>query len=304
MLDKTQPRSRRSYWPVSRLVSNFRTDQHETRSSSVSTKLRASRIVQALFFVAASSCVAACAGTSKSNVSEQPWVSLFNGEDLTGWQVKFAGHPLGVNYKNTFRVENGYLSVNYDEYETFEGEFGHLFTEQTYSHYLLRLEYRMLGEQTPGGPVWALRNNGIMLHSQSPASMELEQLFPRSIEVQLLNGTEKEDRFNGNVCTPGTHIVIQGELQTQHCIDSRSRTNFGNAWVSVEIEVRGDEYILQKINGVPTMQYSHPQIDLNDPGFPTIGLIDRAVIEQGHIAIQAESHPTQFRKIEILILDQ
>jgi hypothetical protein len=36
------------------------------------------------------------------------WKSLFNGKDLKGWEVKIAGYPLGENFGNTFRVENGY----------------------------------------------------------------------------------------------------------------------------------------------------------------------------------------------------
>ena len=55
------------------------------------------------------------------------WIQLFNGKDLSGWTPKLSGYALGENYKNTFRVEDGLLKVSYDEYEDFDGEFGHLF---------------------------------------------------------------------------------------------------------------------------------------------------------------------------------
>ena len=66
-----------------------------------------------------------------------------------GWVPKFAGYEAGVNLKNTFRVEDGILKVSYNEYEKFAGEFGHLFYKEPFGRYVLRVEYRFKGEQTP-----------------------------------------------------------------------------------------------------------------------------------------------------------
>ena len=63
----------------------------------------------------------------KDKSENDGWISLFNGHDLSGWQVKIAGHELGDNYKDTFRVEDGLLKVVYDQYEKFDNRFGHLF---------------------------------------------------------------------------------------------------------------------------------------------------------------------------------
>lgn len=123
-------------------------------------------------------------GKSKS----EEWIQLFNGENLDGWLVKIRGYDLGDNYGNTFRVEDGLLKVRYDQYEEFNNRFGHLFYEKNFSHYLLRVEYRFVGEQCPGAPNWAFRNSGVMIHGQSAESMEKDQDFPVSIEVQLLGG--------------------------------------------------------------------------------------------------------------------
>ena len=71
--------------------------------------------------------------------NHQSWVSLFNGKNLEGWNVKITGHELNDNYANTFRVENGILKISYDQYEQFEGKFGHIFYKDKYSHYILRL---------------------------------------------------------------------------------------------------------------------------------------------------------------------
>jgi len=58
--------------------------------------------------------LASCASSTNKN-SKEEWVSLFNGKDLEGWNMKIKGSPLGTNYKNTFRVEDGLLKVSYDQ---------------------------------------------------------------------------------------------------------------------------------------------------------------------------------------------
>ncbi len=239
-----------------------------------------------------------------ANAQEQKWISLFNGENLDGWTIKISGQKVGVNYKNTFRAKDGILSVNYDQYQTFNNDFGHIFYNQKFSNYILKLDYRMRGEQTPGGPSWGIRNNGIMIHSQSPQSMGLNQFFPRSIEVQLLNGAQNEETPNGNVCTPGTHIVMDGNLIKKHCINSNSVTNRGEQWVSVEVEVRGHKLIRHKINGVLVMEYTNPQIDAHDEETPVNDLPDLSPLSDGYIALQSESHAFDFRNIMLLDLDQ
>ncbi|NBC64544.1 MAG: DUF1080 domain-containing protein, partial [Bacteroidetes bacterium] len=179
-----------------------------------------------------------CSNQSKNSTasSEEEWIELLNGENLDGWTVKLTHHELGENYANTFRVENGNLINRYDGYENFGTQFGHIYYEKPFSYYRLIAEYRFTGEQVEGGPGWAFMNNGIMFHSQPPDSVTLDQEFPNSIEFQLL-GVENDstERTNGNVCTPGTNIVMNGELITQHCTSSSGPTNLGSEWVSAEL---------------------------------------------------------------------
>src|SRR5436190_9692632 len=105
----------------------------------------------------------------KNDPNKEEWIQLFNGKNLDGWTPKFSKHDLGENFNDTFRVENGLLEVRYDKWTTkFDGEFGHLFYKEPFSYYRLVAEYRFVGEQVPGGPGWAIRNNGLMLASPSP----------------------------------------------------------------------------------------------------------------------------------------
>lgn len=225
--------------------------------------------------------------------------SLFDGKTLEGWTPKIAGFPLGENYKNTFRVENGAIKVSYDGYENFDNRFGHLFYKTPFSYYILKLEYRFTGKQVPGGPGWAVRNSGVMLHCQPPQTMGKDQSFPVSIEIQFLGGDGKEERATGNVCTPGTHVVMNGALVTQHCINSTSRTYHGDQWVQVEVEVHGGKNTICKINGATVIEFEQPQLDPNDPDANPLIKNGEKLLTGGYIALQSESHPVEFRNITI-----
>jgi hypothetical protein len=245
------------------------------------------------------------ASTAWGQIQADPkdWIQLFNGKNLDGWTPKIAGHALGDNFADTFRVENGVLKVSYDRYKEFDRKFGHLFYRDKFSHYIIAVEYRFVGEQAPGGPNWAVRNSGIMLHCQPPETMMRDQDFPISIEVQLLGGTGSGERPTANLCTPGTHVVMDGKLVEQHCIQSRSKTYHGDQWVRVEVKVLGSDRIEHIVEGQTVLAYEKPQIGggaVNnfDPAVKRDGML----LEEGYISLQSESHPIEFRKVELLNL--
>jgi hypothetical protein len=225
---------------------------------------------------------------------KEEWMSLFNGENLDGWDIKIAGYELNENFGNTFRVEDGNLVVSYDEYEELNNRFGHIFYHQPFSHFKLRLEYRFFGEQIPGGAGWAYRNNGIMFHSQSAESMEIDQDFPVSVEAQFLGGSGEDERPTGAVCTPGTTIEIDGERKYSHCSPTfKNKTFHGDDWVRFELVVYGDSLVHHIVEGDTVLTYGN--LRLEETGLS---------LGKGYIALQAESHPTAFRNIEILIMDE
>lgn len=258
-------------------------------------------IAASLALLTAAGCGSAAQPTNDAD--EQEWIQLFNGTDLNDWDIKFTGHDLNVNLHNTFRVEDGLLKVRYGEWDGFNDEFGHIFYNTPFSHYIVAAEYRFVGEQVADGPDWARRNNGIMVQAQSAASMWRDQDFPISIEIQLLGGLGEGPRATANLCTPGTHVVIDGELHTDHCLDSESATFAGDQWVRVEAMVLGDSVIKHIVNGDTVMTYNQPQI-----GGGVVNNYDPAVFEEGkllsdgYIALQAESAPADFRKVEVLNL--
>lgn len=240
------------------------------------------------------------AALAAQDVPPPPWRALFNGEDLEGWTPKVRGFAAGEDPLRTFRVEDGLLTVGYDRYEAFEERFGHLFFETPFADYDLRLEYRFVGAQMGDGPAWARRNSGIMVHSQSPESMGLDQDFPISIEVQLLGGEGGETRPTANLCTPGTHVRMGSERVEQHCVESTSPTFDGSQWVEVEIVVRGGRSIAHVVRGDTVLAYSEPEIGGGVvSGFDPAAKVDGRALTSGWIALQSESHPVQFRHVWI-----
>lgn len=237
--------------------------------------------------------------------TSEKWVSLFNGKNLDGWHVKITGHELDDNYNNTFRVEDGVMKVSYDQYDQFNNAFGHIFYKTPFSNYKFRLQYRFVGEQAKGGEAWGYKNSGIMLHCQSPESMLVNQNFPVSLEFQLLGGLkEGEPRPTGNLCTPGTNVVMNNELITEHCITSVAETYYDDQWITAEVVVSNDT-ITHYINGKPVITYTHPTYggEFLDGASEAIQAKDGQPLTSGYISLQSESHPIEFKNIEIQELD-
>jgi hypothetical protein len=290
---------------------------------------RAARIARCTATALVAAALGACAGASagrggglagsgqfiasgpRASIASAPksdWIQIFNGRDLSDWDIKFAHHPLGENFNNTFRVENGMLEVRYDKWDGFNGEFGHIFYKKPFSYYLVAAEYRFVGGQVKGaGPSlsWALRNNGIMIDGQSAESMGLDQDFPISLEVQLLGGLSNgKARSTANLCTPGTNVHFGDSLVTQHCINSTSKTYDGDQWVRVEALALGDSVIKHIANGDTVLVYRKPEMgggaaNNTKPGV----LVPGKGITGGTISLQAETAEIDFRKVEVLNLE-
>lgn len=235
---------------------------------------------------------------------KEDWIALFNGKDINDWFVKIQHHETGDNYGNTFRVEDNILKVRYDQYDKFNERFGHLYYKNPFSYYHLVIEYRFTGEWRKDAPAYTILNSGVMFHSQDPRTMPKEQDWPISVEMQFLGGLgDGKPRPTGNMCSPGTHIVYNGKLDTRHCIDSRSKTYEGDQWIRAELIVLGDSLVTHIINGDTVLQYSQPQI--GGPvvkGFDSLQKADGKLLNKGFIALQSEGQPIDFRKVELLNL--
>ena len=229
------------------------------------------------------------------------WISLFDGRTLDGWTPKITGEPLGRDPLATFRVKDGAIAVSYDRYDAFRGRFGHLAYRTPFSAYRLRFEYRFTGTWLPDVEPWQQSNSGIMLHGQRPETMARDQKFPVSIEVQLLGAERAERAPTANLCTPGTHVVMNGKLETTHCINSAGPVLPNGQWIEAEIEVDAEGNFTHFVEGRPVMRYSGAQYDPEDPDArPLLAAAGGALpVRGGTLYLQSEGHPVEFRRIAI-----
>jgi hypothetical protein len=233
------------------------------------------------------------------------WVRIFDGRTLNGWTPKITGYALGEDPLHMFIVRDGAIRVSYAHYPKFEGAFGHLFWKTPLGAYRIRFEYRLFGDPLPGGKVWQVSNSGIMIHAQAPRTMRRDQDFPVSLEVQLLGTPRPTAEPTGNLCTPGTTVMIDGKRDLRHCILSAAPMIPNGAWVRVEVEVLPNGQITHFINGKPVMRYSGAELDPTDKDAqPLIAAAGGALtLRRGYLALQSEGHPIEFRNIELLRLD-
>jgi hypothetical protein len=246
-----------------------------------------------------------CDSTKQNGSTPPQAIQLFNGKNLDGWIPKIRYSETGENFGNTFRVEDGLLKVRYDQYDKFNTRYGHLAYHKPFGYYLLRVQYRFVGEQANEGEGWAWRNSGAMLHGQDPHTMLKDQDFPISIEGQFLGGDGGAERTTSNLCTPGTNVVIDNELFTPHCKSSTSKTYHGDQWVTADFLVLGDSVIRHIMEGEVVLEYNKPQFGGgNVTNFDPKIKKDGELISSGFIYLQSESHPIDFKKVELYDLEQ
>lgn len=227
---------------------------------------------------------------------------IFNGKNLDGWTPKIAKHPLGDNFANTFQVKDGKITVSYEGYNgKFDEQYGHLFYKTLLKRFILRVDYRFVGSQCPGGAGWAYKNSGIMYLGQSASSMGLNQSFPVSSEFQFLGADTGQSRGTGNVCSPGTHLVKDGKTIKPHVIEVNGPSIEGNAWVTAELEVNGKD-IIHRINGKEVYRFQHLVFDPKDVDAKRILPSNSLEITSGTISLQSESHSIEFRNVMLKVL--
>lgn len=248
--------------------------------------------------------LAACSSMPQGG---EHWRSLFDGKTLAGWTPKIRGFPLGENYRDTFRVKDGAIVVSYDKYDQFGERFGHLFYQSPFKAYRLRFEYRFSTTHPADTPAWAIANSGVMIYGQDPKTMAVDDSFPVSVEAQILGPAPGQERFNGNMCSPGTNVVMNGKLETTHCINSKYPADPNGQWIRFEVEVSREGVVTQKVNGKTAIVYSDVQLDPDGKMANSKPLIAAAggklKLDGGTISLQSEGNPIEFRKIEILELN-
>jgi len=256
-------------------------------------RLKLKALIISLFLVCVATDIQAIADLTQ--VPESEWIQLFNGVDIDDWVPSVSGYETGQDPYNYFYVQDSILWVDYTEYPGGTGMMGTLGNmSREFSYFLVRAVYQFWSEQAAGGPDWAKQNNGILFHSQSMESMGLNDNYPPiCMETQLLgeNNNQNNDGTTANLCTIGATVVIDGVRNNYWCRKATPRNIIGQEWVKVEVLVLADSIVKHIVEGDTVMTYTG--LIYKEGGGP---------MQKGYIAIQAESAPTMFKKIEILDL--
>lgn len=241
-------------------------------------------------------------GSSLSSfTTKKEWVSIFNGKDLTGWTIKIKGYPLGENFGNTMRVEDGLLKIRYDGYgPELNDRFGTVYFDKELKDYRLKVEYRFVGETAPGAPEWGYRDSGIQFHGQPPNTQKIDQAFPVCLEYNFHGGNGTDDRPLGAACTNSMFIEYKGEKNTTTCIAAEiSKTFHGDQWVTAEIDIK-DGIITHYVNGEEILRYENPRYNPEKEAVKMLMVNGDTKVKGGYVSLQSNSHPIDFRKIELL----
>ncbi|MGL4464947.1 MAG: 3-keto-disaccharide hydrolase [Planctomycetia bacterium] len=255
--------------------------------------------------------VAAASTIARPTVAAAPspdpggkWYSMFDGKTLNGWTPKIRYEEAGDDRNSTFRVAEGMIQLRYDRYGTFDGKFGALFFNEPFSNYSLRFEYRIVGQMCNGGPDWAVRRTGIVIHGEDPRLLHKDRERPIGLQVLLYGGDGTNSRDTACLFAHGARVVHDGKPRTDQYLGTSSKTFHGDQWVTVELEVRGAGAIVHRVNGETVLTYEQPQYDPNEENAKNLirgdGLL---AIEGGTISLASDSHPADFRTIEIMPLD-
>ena len=211
------------------------------------------------------------AGAAALSAAAQPSRSrsLFNGKDLTGWDVDVPAADSNVRLRSPFEVRDGHL-VSLGEPR------GHLVSDSVFRDYRLDIEYRF--PDKPG-------NAGVLVHASTPRA--LYGMFPRSIEVQMESGNAGDfwcivedirvadmERRRGPRANWGT---TEGKERRIRNLTDDSERPVGE-WNAMRVEAVG-RTVRVWVNGT-----------LVNDGFG-------ATADRGRIALQSEGAEVEFRKI-------
>jgi hypothetical protein len=182
--------------------------------------------------------------------------SLFNGKDLTGW----------TGNTNSYKIEDGTLVCK-------AGQHGNMFTDDTYSDFVARLEFKL----PPAG------NNGIAIRSP----LTNEEVAYVGMESQILDNTAStyknlhEYQFCGSLY--GLAPALKGYLRPV------------GEWNYEEVTVVGDQLTVA-LNGFEILNVDiakvreHPMDGKEHPG---------ASRKDGHFGLLGHHDPVAFRNIRI-----
>ena len=143
-----------------------------------------------------------CSGAAQEAAGIPPHgklVRLFNGKDLTGFDILLQSKGLNHDSDKIFQVEKGIIHVSGDD-------FGGIVTQKEYENYYLRAQFKW-GEKTWLDRVGKARDCGILYNITGPLLAPPKGVWPRSFEFQIIEGG------TGDIwLVKGASLKVKGQL--------------------------------------------------------------------------------------------
>jgi hypothetical protein len=235
---------------------------------------------------------------------EQEWNALFNGQDLSNWDM-FLGSSLGPDFDSLAQaatIEQVFSVVELDGENVIRisGEInGSLATPESFENYHLRLVFKW------GETVYSRRNSGLLYHSFGDFGAAFGTWMP-NIEFQMMHGnlgdtylmlnttceTEaiRNEETGQFVYTPGAESLSFGEHANGRMIrKSSDQENHMGEWNTIELYAFGRTAV-HVVNGTTVMVN-------NNTGVYENGVINPLV--SGKIQIQSEGAELFIKSIDV-----
>lgn len=258
----------------------------------------------------------ALAHSSCSNDSNSPsaapavptpqWVDLFNGENLDGWIARRGkrGNDTSQTIEEMFRVRDGVIQVYAGAAQDGFQFNGNLYTEQSFSHFHLQIEYRWK-ENRFRPRHRSVRDAGILFHIHS----QPDEVWPPSVEMQLGGGEPGAAYVTGDLWIigntrakapsidgkyqPGAPLVEFGVSEdiSRVNLTSVAATKPHGEWNLAEVIVHGSESAKFILNGQLVGTVSDMRFEDESGQWQPLS--------SGPISIQAEWAELEYRAIRI-----
>lgn len=151
---------------------------------------------------------------------------LFNGKDLSGFDILLKSSGLNHDADHVFQVENGVVHVS-------GNDFGGIVTQQEYESYYLRAEFKW-GDKTWQDRIGKARDCGILYNIGGPLLAPPKDVWPRAFEFQIIEGG------TGDIwLIKGASLKVKGQLYASDELPGPNQymkvTRFGEGpWQNVE----------------------------------------------------------------------
>lgn len=238
--------------------------------------------------------------------AEDDFKPLLNGTDLSGWKSIRAESDAGKS-SFSYNEESQSIHVYAGEEAGSEQPIDCLYTEEEYSHYVLKMEYRWLDKRFEPRLTHD-RDGGLLFHVHG----NLNKIWPKCVEMQL--GESDPEKVKDRYVT-GDLWVIGKDIQVMNARDEKDFYSPENKlvpvgkdqgydksfikvqnekphgeWNEITLTIRGGQEAIYELNGKVVNRITDLSHEVD---------CIRSPLKSGRIGLQAEYAELEYRNIRV-----